>query len=278
MVIDPPFIIMATLSGSWGTPIMPTATEKRDSLVLLFAMTFPCVMAWLYFVVLPGVEGGANPVMQLAFGASKFLMALLPLAYVMWFERERLQLKRPTTSGLALAVLFGIIVAAATVALYGLWLSRSPLLADTPGRVLRMVRAFGITTPGGFIAMGFFICVVHSLFEEYYWRWFVFGTLKRYVPVAAAMVLSSFGFMLHHVVILGVYFPGRFWTLALPFSICVAVGGGVWAWIYHKSGSLYAAWLSHALVDTAIMLVGFDMIQPPLGPYLWDAADMIGGN
>ena len=55
-------------------------------------------------------------------------------------------------------------------------------------------------------------------------------------------------------------------SLALPFSICVAVGGGVWAWIYHKSGSLYAAWVSHAMIDTAILLVGFDMIQPYLGP------------
>src|SRR5262245_28291628 len=249
---------------------MPTATEKRDSLVLLFAMTFPCVMAWLYFVVLPSVDGGANPVMQVAFAASKLLMGLLPIAYVIWFERERLHAARPTAAGLALAVVFGIIVAAGTVALYGLWLKHSPLLADTPARVLSMVRAFGITTPAGFVVMGFFICVLHSLFEEYYWRWFVFGTLKRYVPVAGALLLSSCGFMLHPVVILGVYFPGRFWTLALPFSICVAVGGGVWAWIYHKSGSLYAAWLSHALIDTAIMLVGFDMIQADLGPMLWD--------
>ena len=254
---------------------MPTATEKRDSLVLIFAMAFPCVMAWLYFIVLPGVQSGANPALQIAFGASKIVMALVPLVYVVWFKRERLQPRRPTAAGLALAVLFGIIVAASTVALYGLWLKHSPLLAGTPQRVLTMVRAFNMATPAGYLGMGLFICVVHSLFEEFYWRWFVFGTLKRYVPVAGAIVLSSFGFMLHHVVILGVYFPGRFWTLALPFSICVAVGGGVWAWIYHKSGSLYAAWVSHLIIDAAILLVGFDMIEPYLGPYLWDAAPML---
>ncbi len=249
---------------------MPTATEKRDSLVLIFAMVFPCFMAWIYFVVLAEATGGANPALQIAFGTSKVVMALLPLAYVLGFERERLQVKRPTTAGLTLAVLFGIIVAASTVALYGLWLKQSPLLMGTPERVLRMVRAFNMATPVGYLGMGLFICVVHSLFEEYYWRWFVFGTLKRYIPVAGAIVLSSFGFMLHHIVILGVYFPGRFWTLAMPFSICVAFGGGVWAWIYHKSGSLYAAWLSHVIIDTAILLVGFDMIQPHLGPMLWD--------
>jgi membrane protease YdiL (CAAX protease family) len=58
-----------------------------------------------------------------------------------------------------------------------------------------------------------------------------------------------------------VFFPGNFWLLALPFSICVGVGGGVWAWIYERSGSLYAPWLSHALIDGSIMGVGYVMLM-----------------
>ena len=114
--------------------------------------------------------------------------------------------------------------------------------------------------PAAFVGMAIFYCVLHSLFEEYYWRWFVYGTMRRHIPVAAANVLSSVGFMLHHVVILGVFFPGRFWLLALPFSFGVAVGGAVWSWIYERTGSLYAAWLSHALIDAAIMIIGYDMV------------------
>jgi membrane protease YdiL (CAAX protease family) len=128
-----------------------------------------------------------------------------------------------------------------------------------------------MATPAGYLIMALFISVAHSVLEEYYWRWYVFGTLKRYVPVAAAIALASVGFTLHHIIILGVYFPEQFWTLAMPFSICVGIGGGVWAWIYHRSGSLYAAWLSHALIDAAILLVGYDMVASHLGPYLWDA-------
>ena len=40
----------------------------------------------------------------------------------------------------------------------------------------------------------------------------------------------------------------------------VATGGAVWAWLYERTGSLWAAWLSHLLVDTAIMAVGYDLV------------------
>jgi CAAX protease family protein len=132
------------------------------------------------------------------------------------------------------------------------------------------VREFGLATPLGYLQLSFFICVLHSLFEEYYWRWFVVGTLSRYLSAAGAIALASAGFMLHHIVILGVYFPDRFWTLAIPFSICVGIGGAVWSWIYLRTGSLYAVWLSHAIIDAAVLLVGYDMVSPHLVPLLWD--------
>jgi membrane protease YdiL (CAAX protease family) len=223
-------------------------------------------MAWLYFVALAQDEARANPGLQAAFGTGKVVQALFPLVYVWWFERGRLVPQAPTARGLGLGIGFGLLVAAATLALYHGWLKHSPLLGDAPAQVLRKVHEFNMATPAGYLTMALFICAVHSLFEEYYWRWFVFGTLKRHVSLAAALVVSGIGFTLHHIVILGVFFPDRFWILALPFSLCVGVGGGVWAWIYHRSGSLYAAWISHAIIDAAILLVGYDMVAPHLGP------------
>jgi membrane protease YdiL (CAAX protease family) len=74
-----------------------------------------------------------------------------------------------------------------------------------------------------------------------------------------AIVLSSLGFMAHHVFILGTYFGyGSLPTVA--FSLAIALGGGVWAWIYHRSDSLYGPWLSHLFVDVAIFVVGYDMV------------------
>jgi membrane protease YdiL (CAAX protease family) len=61
----------------------------------------------------------------------------------------------------------------------------------------------------------------------------------------------------HHVVILGGFFPGHFWEIVLPFSLAIAVGGVVWAWMYERSGSLLGPWLSHLIVDVALMAVGY---------------------
>ena len=48
---------------------------------------------------------------------------------------------------------------------------------------------------------------------------------------------------------------------AAPLSLGVAVGGAVWSWAYRRSGSLLGPWLSHILVDTGIMLIGYDLLR-----------------
>jgi membrane protease YdiL (CAAX protease family) len=239
-----------------------TARPGRDLAALAFALLFPLLMAWLYFVVLPGQGQRDNPAVIAAYSAGKLVQLLFPVLYVAWVARDQLRPAWPTTRGLGLGVGFAALVAAALFGLYFGWLADSPLLADTPGRIYARLREFGRATPGGFLLAALFLCVLHALFEEYYWRWFAFGWLKRYLPLAGAIAVSAVGFTLHHVVVLGVFFPGRFWTLALPLSGCVGLGGAFWAWLYHHSGSLWAAWLSHALVDAAIMVVGYAMLRP----------------
>jgi membrane protease YdiL (CAAX protease family) len=238
--------------------------RKRDGSALGFAMLFPLVMAWLYFVVLADESSEADPLFQFAFSAGKLVQFLFPAVYVWWFDREELTPAWPSSRGMALAVGFAALVSAGMFAIYYGWLKHSPLFGETPMHILAKVQQFGLATRRGYLMLGLFICIAHSLFEEYYWRWFVFGWLKRHLPVPAAVALSAVGFTLHHIVILGVYFPQSFWLLAVPFALCVGVGGGVWAWIYHRAGSLYAPWISHALIDTAILLIGFDMLAAHL--------------
>jgi membrane protease YdiL (CAAX protease family) len=73
------------------------------------------------------------------------------------------------------------------------------------------------------------------------------------------MALSSLGFMMPHLFALAI-FLGPEQALAITlFTLCVGVGGVAWAWLYQKSGSLYAPWLSHLLVDGALFAVGFDL-------------------
>jgi membrane protease YdiL (CAAX protease family) len=107
--------------------------------------------------------------------------------------------------------------------------------------------------------MGAFLSLIHSGLEEYYWRWFVFGRLQRLIRPGRAIAVSALSFMLHHVLLLAVYFG---WTSPATwlFSAAVAVGGAYWAWLYRRSGSLYGAWLSHLLIDAAIFTVGYDLV------------------
>ena len=82
---------------------MPTAPQRRDTLAVLFALVFPCFMAWLYFVQLAQTGVRNNPALQIAFGVGKAIQFLFPVLYVWWFERDRLVLRWPTRQGLALA-------------------------------------------------------------------------------------------------------------------------------------------------------------------------------
>jgi membrane protease YdiL (CAAX protease family) len=218
------------------------------------------VNAWLYFVAL-AVEGqGPNPALQVVYGGGKAVQFAFPLVCCLWFDRRLPRPSLPTRRGLGLGLGFGLLVSAALFTLYAWVRQHTHLLAATPAQLRSKVEQFGLATPAGYVALAAFLTVVHSLLEEYYWRWFVFGWLRREVSFAAAVVVSSLGFMAHHVIVLAVYFPERFFSAALPFSLCVAAGGAVWAWLYERTNSVYAPWLSHLLVDAAIMAVGYDLL------------------
>jgi membrane protease YdiL (CAAX protease family) len=233
---------------------------RRDLPALSFVHTFPVTMAWLYLVVLSAPDRPPGGAAGVVFGLAKLVQFGFPVVYVWYFERQQLRPAMPTRRGLALAVGFGLFVSLAMFGLYFGALHGSAAFAETPAKVRRLVQELHCDTPARYVLLTLFFAIGHSLLEEYYWRWFAFGWLRRYVPIGVAVAVSSLGFMAHHVVLLDIYFPGRFWTLALPFSLAVAVGGAMWAWIYQRSGSLLAPWLSHALIDAAIFSIGYVML------------------
>ncbi len=240
-----------------------TAGPRRARIVVLaLAMALPTLMTTLYFVVLarPASEGQGNPAMQLGYSVGKTLQLLLPLVAVVVWERRFPWPGRLSARGLGWGVGFALAVAAAMGLLYVGVLRGSLAFERTPAMLRGKLLEFHLATPAGFILLGTFLSVIHSLLEEYYWRWFVFGQLRSLLPLGMAIALSSLGFMSHHVVVLAIYFPDHFWTAAVPLSLGVAVGGAFWAWLYERSGSIYAVWLSHLLVDAAIMAIGYDLL------------------
>lgn len=238
-----------------------TASERRLglALTLVIAMVLPTVVTWLYFDALAG-QGAANRWQQLTYTFGKTVQFALPLACVLWVDPRSLWPIRLRFDGLGLALSFAAIVCAAMFLVYFGWLRDSAVFARSADAIRKKLDEVGLNSPGGYLGLALFLCVVHSLLEEYYWRWFVFGRLRGLLPVAAALIVSSLAFMSHHVLVLHHYFPDRFWTATLPYSLGIAVGGGVWCAIYQRTGSLGSTWLSHLLIDAAIFAIGWDML------------------
>lgn len=227
----------------------------HDRIALVGAMLFPTAATWLYFVFLAG-----DPAMPIVAGVCKVAQFGFPALWVFVIRRQPFRLERPGLKGLGVGAGLGVIVVAVLAVLYLGFFKSSELLADAPRQVAAKLQDIGADTPLRFAVLALFYSSLHSLLEEYYWRWFVFGQLRRWIALAPAVVLSSLGFMAHHVLVVGAFLGAEnFWTATVPLSLCVAIGGALWAMIYHRSGSLYACWISHALVDAGIMIVGFDL-------------------
>ncbi len=229
----------------------------RDGLALGFTLVFPTVFTWLYFVVLSDV---APWLQQSVYAVGKLVQFGFPVAWVWLVCRERLAWPERPWAGLPLGIGVGLAIVAAMLLLHGAWLQPSGLL-DAPAEAVRQrVISAGIDSQSKYAALAVFYSGMHSLLEEYYWRWFVFSRLTRCLSVWPAIGISSFGFMAHHVVVLSQYFGwGSF--LSLFFSFSVAVGGVVWAGLYHRYRTLLAPWSSHVLVDAGIFWLGYMMLR-----------------
>lgn len=225
--------------------------------ILFVAMTLPAALGYVYFVLLaPGSDGGF-PLIRVAYPAAKLVQLALPLIAIRWFVKVADGgLRRPT--GLVLGISFGIATGLAIVGLAEAW--RDTLLADAPRQVANKVEEFGLRSPGRFIAFAVFLCIVHAFFEELYWRRFVHNGLRNFLPFWPAALLSGLAFSAHHIFVLQEYLPGRFWSVAVPLNLGIAAGGVVWAWLYERTGSILSPWISHGIVDAAIMWVGYRMI------------------
>lgn len=241
-------------------------------------MIFPAAATWLWFVALAG-----RPGMQVVYAATKLAQFGFPVAFLLWRGHgPALRLwagktvphaSAPAGTGTArvrgrrrlggkpAGLAFGCAAALAIWAFYAGVLRGSPLLGDAPAEVRTKIVQLGLGTPAGFLLLAAFYSIVHSGLEEYYWRGFVFGGLRRRIHPAAAVALSSLAFCAHHVIVLDVYFRHAPWLTVLG-SAGVAVGGGVWAWLYERDGSLSPPWLSHFAVDAALMAIGYDMVWP----------------
>ncbi len=274
--------------------LRPHQTVPRAAIVL--AIVFPTVLTVTYFVLLAGSPAwlqqavyAVGKTVQFAFPA--LLVTLLRvrrrvgsdkisdvarrhvrLTGVARRQARRVKLRvrqvcRPRSGwfhrkagSLAVGMGFGLLVLVAMFGLYQLVWKPNPAFTGASQAIRGKIVGLGIGGLWMYVAVGVFYSLCHSALEEYYWRWFVFGQLRSRLRLVSAVAISSLAFMAHHVILLATYFGWSSpWTYV--FSLSVAAGGTVWAWLYERSGSLAGPWLSHLVVDAAIFLVGYDVAR-----------------
>jgi membrane protease YdiL (CAAX protease family) len=230
-------------------------------LLLVVAASFPTFAALTYFVV-----WAHTPWMKVLYAASKVVQAALPLLgwWALGMERRPGWAARP--SGRSRAALAGLIsggaiggvVLAAFAGPLPAWLP----LAEVARRIHERLVDLGAATPLRFLLLALGLSVVHSLFEEYYWRWFFFGQLQLRLPLPAALTLAGLAFASHHWIVVDSFLGGEHrLAVTLPLTLTVAAGGAWWGWLFQRHRSLLAPWLSHLLVDGALMAVGWQLVK-----------------
>jgi len=234
---------------------MATPMRTRILMGVVPAMVVPAMGALFYFVLLTG-----TPIGRIIYVATKTFTLIWPILAVVAIEGRRLVLKSPDlpkhVRAIPAGLSSGIVIAGLIIAFYE-WTPLGDYVRPHHEAIRDKIESLGIRSLSAYFWFSAFMALCHSLLEEYFWRWYVFGRLTEVLRPPAAYGLASLAFAGHHYVVLGCYFPT--W-IAVLFGTGVGIGGGLWCWLYQRQESLVGVWLSHLFVDAAIVYVGYRLI------------------
>ena len=232
----------ATNNESIGGP------QGSTILLLLVVAIAPSIGAASALWFWPGLVG------SLIYAACKCLLYGIP-AYVAWRSVSRTEAWNGIIRGIRFhPMLFGLtsgaIIGTGIHLLWNGWLGDC---SDVTSLVEKMNES-GLGEPIRFWLFAAWMCIGNSLLEEFVFRWFIDSRLERLrVPLLLALPISALIFTMHHVIVLAAYFD----TLVVVLgSGGVFVGGLLWSMSLRKWGSLLPGWISHAIVDVALVMIG----------------------
>lgn len=220
---------------------------------LLPAMTLPFVASLFYFVLFQ-----ESTWTRLIYSGTKLFTLIWPLLVFYWIWQKPLP-RFPLEWKLHLRSLpLGLLSGCAIVALmFGcLQTPLGTLVNDSTELIRKKSQQMGILEHYWLFAL--FLSLMHSLLEEYYWRWFVFKHLRNHLSSAfLAHLIAGIAFAAHHIVVTTQFFP---FLWGLFFGSAVGIGGILWSFMYERHDSLFGAWISHLIVDLGIFLVGHKLL------------------
>ncbi|MBT3419503.1 MAG: CPBP family intramembrane metalloprotease [Candidatus Magasanikbacteria bacterium] len=225
--------------------------ERKEKQVLyagiIPGLIIQFVGALCYFVIFKN-----SSLVQALYGATKIALLVWPLIWValgyVVLKKGVREYTKSICYGLALGGVFiGI--------LFGLFFIYEAEFRSFSQNIILQATAWNLIEWYILFAIG--VSLIHSLLEEYYWRWFIFSGLHKHLRWEWAAIISSIGFASHHYIILHQFFP--LW-MTIIFGTGVGVGGFLWCALYKKTNSIIGPWISHILVDGALFFIGYLLI------------------
>jgi uncharacterized protein len=223
--------------------------------ITIFAIVLPTLITYIYFTRLDGAPAWQQ---KLSFSIGKVIQFGLPV-FVFWKLGSWINHDNPKFKSSSIwGVVTGLAIGVSMYLLYRFALTPFGVMAIPDREVDEKLQSLQLNSITLYVAVGIGYAFVHSLLEEYYWRWFVFGNLQQYISLPWAILISSLGFASHHVLVLANYFGWNSgWTYLCALG--VAVGGAIWAWLYQRYQTLLGPWISHGIVDAAIFYIGYEL-------------------
>ncbi|MBU4315394.1 CPBP family intramembrane metalloprotease [Patescibacteria group bacterium] len=223
--------------------------SKRSLMYVFFAtLVIQFVGSIFYFFFLTNAVW-----VQPVYGATKVIMFLAPLVLMqLAFPLPSFKIAKHPIRAILTGLVSGIIMSGFIYLTF--YLLRSQFL-PLAVNIARKVDDIGIASY--YLLFAIALSIIHSLFEEYFWRWYAIGGLANYFSKQMAIFCGAIFFSLHHFVILSQFFPIT-WTLL--FGIAVGIGGIIWSYLYKYSNSLLTPWISHAIVDGTLFFIGYILL------------------
>ncbi|MEC8678354.1 MAG: type II CAAX endopeptidase family protein [Candidatus Margulisiibacteriota bacterium] len=222
--------------------------NKRAILSLFLLIPLPSLGVYFGMIAFPNSLIG-----QGLFFCMKALLLMIPIFWTVVIDKDALSLSKPQKGGFFISGLIGLFMSFGIVVSY---LVLGNLLIDTT-LVQSKMADVGLSSPVSYFFGAAYWVLVNSVLEEYVWRWFVVQQAEKCVGPISAILISAAGFTLHHVLALQLYFN---WVAVFLCAIGIFFGGAVWSWCYIKFRSIWPCYFSHAIVDVAVFVIGFQLI------------------
>lgn len=241
------------MSDSISTNALQSAapSKLRFWVAVLPALVVPLLASLIYFVFFPGTWFG-----KACFGLVKIHLIVWPVIGTVFILRESMRRPAPCWKIRFHTLIPGVLIGATVVAaMFVLMLTPiGDIVRSSGGRIREKVDDLGVLEH--YVSFSIFISIINSIIEEYYWRWFAYGNIRRVMPLIWAHVVAAVAFSAHHIVVVSQFFPIGF---ALFVGCSVGVGGLIWSLMYQKYNTILGPWICHIIIDAGFLWIVYDL-------------------